>query len=371
MWEQGIVGFFRQAVGAFDWAPFWLPSVLAMAVLAATVLILYRTIIRVAIRLARSRPFMQSFIARSVIPTRVFLVLFVVVPLVPSAGFPDAATAIILRASLIIFILMLGWSCMTSVRLVVEAYLSRFRTDVDDNFTARKHITQFSLLRRVADSVIVLVTLSTALLMIPAVRQYGVSLFASAGVAGVILGLAARPLLTNLIAGLQIAITQPIRLEDAVVVEGEWGWIEEISTTYVLIRLWDLRRLVVPLSYFIERPFQNWTHHSATLVGSVYIYVDLRVPVQRLRDKLTELARSSTLWDGMTVVLQVTDVTKNGLLELRALVSARNATRSWDLRCEIREKLVAFLQEEYPDALPRARIELSRHHPGDHATDRK
>jgi small-conductance mechanosensitive channel len=202
------------------------------------------------------------------------------------------------------------------------------------------------------------VAISTALMTFNSVRQYGVSLFASAGAAGLIVGLAARPLLSNLIAGVQIAVTQPIRIEDAVIIENEWGWVEDIASTYVVIRLWDWRRMVVPLSYFIERPFQNWTRDTASLIGSVVLHVDYAADVARIRNYLGEAARESKLWDGAVVNLQVVD-TNTRTMELRALVSARNAPQSWDLRCEIREKLIAYLQREMPEALPRDRADIS------------
>jgi small-conductance mechanosensitive channel len=167
----------------------------------------------------------------------------------------------------------------------------------------------------------------------------------------------------------QIAMTQPIRLEDAVIVENEWGWVEEITATYVVIRLWDWRRLIVPLSYFIEKPFQNWTRQSAALIGSVLIHVDYSVPVARVRDKLTEIVSRSKLWDRQVVNLQVTDA-KEGTVELRALMSAWNASAAWDLRCEVREQLIAFLQKEYPHALPRQRAEVTLAQAGRAEVDR-
>jgi small-conductance mechanosensitive channel len=173
-----------------------------------------------------------------------------------------------------------------------------------------------------------------------------------------VVGLAARPLLSSLIAGVQIAITQPIRIEDAVIIENEWGWVEDIASTYVVIRLWDWRRMVVPLSYFIERPFQNWTRDAASLIGSVMLHVDYSADVPRIRSRLEEAVRETTLWDGVVVNLQVID-TNSRTMELRALVSARNAPQSWDLRCEIREKLVSFLQHEMPQALPRERADIA------------
>jgi small-conductance mechanosensitive channel len=188
----------------------------------------------------------------------------------------------------------------------------------------------------------------------PAVRQYGLSLFASAGVAGIVAGLAARPVLSNLMAGVQLAMTQPIRLYDAVFVENEYGTIEEITSTYVVVKLWDLRRMIVPLTYFIEKPFQNWTREMTALVGSVMIYVDYAAPVGIIREKLNEILKQSDKWDGKTAALQVTDF-KEGTMELRCLMSARSAAQTFDLRCEVREKLIAFLQKNHPEALPHSR----------------
>jgi small-conductance mechanosensitive channel len=256
------------------------------------------------------------------------------------------------------FIALLGWTAIIAVQIGSQIYLRRFRLDAEDNLLARKHVTQIGILKRAADTLIVIMTIAAAMMSFEQVRQYGVSLFASAGVAGLAIGLAARPLLSNLIAGVQIAVAQPIRLDDVVFLEGEYGTIEEITTTYVVIKLWDWRRMVVPLSYFIEKPFQNWTRETSALIGSVFLYVDYTVPVEKLREKLMEVARASPLWDGRVVILQVSDVTKDNTVELRALLSARSAPAAWDLRCEVREKLIGYLQEEYPHALPRTRQEV-------------
>ena len=234
----------------------------------------------------------------------------------------------------------------------------RFRLDVEDNLLARKHVTQVRVLERMMDVVIVLITVGFALMTFDAVRQFGITLFASAGVAGIIAGLAARPVLSNFLAGVQIAVAQPIRIDDAVIVENESGNIEEITFSYVVVRLWDLRRMVVPLSYFIEKPFQNWTRTGGELIGSVFLYVDHTAPVDAIRNKLTEIVTQSKLWNGKVVSLQVSDC-KETTIELRALVSANNASAAWDLRCEVREKLIEFLQREYPSALPRRRYEAA------------
>jgi small-conductance mechanosensitive channel len=200
-------------------------------------------------------------------------------------------------------------------------------------------------------------TFAAILMTIPSVRQYGVSLFASAGVAGLAIGLAARPVLSNLIAGVQLAITQPVRLGDEVLMEGEFGTVEEIQTTYVVIRLWDWRRLVVPLSYFMEKPFQNWTRQSSSILGSVFWYLDYSTPVDAVRAKFLELLKESKHWDGQVGNLSVTN-TKEQTIEVRGLMSAASSGDSSDLRNEMREKLISWLQQAYPQALPRSRIEV-------------
>jgi hypothetical protein len=187
------------------------------------------------------------------------------------------------------------------------------------------------------------------------VRQFGVSLLASAGLAGVILGFAAQKSLTTLLAGIQIAISQPIRLDDVVIVEGEWGRIEEITLTYVVVRIWDQRRLIVPITHFLDNSFQNWTRTSAEILGTVYFHADYTVPMDKLRKHLKQVLENSPLWDGRVWGLIVTDA-KEQTVELRALVSAENASKAWDLRCHVREEMITYLQQHYPDSLPRVRV---------------
>ena len=193
----------------------------------------------------------------------------------------------------------------------------------------------------------------------PSIRHLGESLFASAGLAALVAGLAARSTFSNLIAGVQIAFTQPMRLDDVVIVEGEWGWIEEIRTTYVVVRIWDLRRLIVPLSYFIEKPFQNWTRQTADLLGTVFLYTDYTVPVEEVRQEIHRVLESSKRWDGKVWGMQVTNASERSM-ELRALMSAPNASVAFELRCFVRERLIQFLQEKYPQSLPKTRAELVR-----------
>lgn len=344
-----------------SWIPSWVIGTIIMIVPALIVLTLYRWFTRRLIRLAgRFSPFLQTLLARGQGPASAIIVIITLGLSLPGARLPATPTVAIARTLLVAFILAVGWAAALALDVGVEIYLRRFRTDVEDNLLARKHVTQMRILQRVARTVLAIVTVGAALMTFAAVRQYGVSLLASAGAAGIILGLAARPVLGNLLAGIQIAMAQPIRVEDQVVVEGESGWIETITSTYVVIRIWDLRRMVVPLTYFIEKPFQNWTYESTEQMGSVFLNVDYGVPVDQVRRKLDEIVHQSRLWDGKVAGLQVTD-TPEGMVQLRALVSARNASETWDLRCEVREKLIAFLQAEYPEALPRRRTQIAGH----------
>ena len=219
----------------------------------------------------------------------------------------------------------------------------------------------FSISRSSASSIemwpiIGLATVAAVLMTFEAVRQFGVSLLASAGVAGVIIGFAAQRSISTIVAGIQIALSQPIRVDDVLIVEGEWGWVEEITLTYVVMRIWDQRRLVVPINYFIEKPFQNWTRNSAELLGTVFIYADYGVEIDTLRAELVRLCEASPLWDRRVCQLVVTDA-KETVIELRALVSAADSGKAWDLRCAVREGLVRFMQREHPQSLPRLRVE--------------
>lgn len=259
----------------------------------------------------------------------------------------------------VLTILFIAWFAIRSVWAAEEGLLRHFDTSGPDNLTSRRVHTQIKLLRQVVLFIIVILALAVTLMMFEPLRAIGVSMLASAGIAGMILGLSAQKALGNLMAGIQIAITQPIRLDDVVIVENEWGWIEEITLTYVVVKVWDLRRLVVPISYFIEKPFQNWTRTSADILGSVFIYTDYTMPIEKLREALTRTLQSTDLWDGNVNGLQVTNAKEN-TLELRALVSAKDSPKAWDLRCLVREKLVSFLQEQYPQCLPKFRTELKQ-----------
>lgn len=244
-----------------------------------------------------------------------------------------------------------------AVEAAAELIVQRHRIDTKDNLQARAIHTQVMVLKKVAVAVIGIFTLASMLMVFESARQFGASILASAGVAGIVVGLAAQRSIATVLAGFQIAITQPIRVDDVVIVENEWGKIEEITLTYVVVQIWDLRRLVLPITYFIEKPFQNWTRSSADLLGTVFLHVDYTVPLDEVRAELTRILKASPLWDGKVNVLQVTDA-KEHTLEIRALASAADASLAWDLRCEVREKLVAFLQKRYPESLPRIRAAI-------------
>jgi small-conductance mechanosensitive channel len=345
-------------VASLDWLPNWATSLLILGVAVGLALCAKRLLFRLATRLAaESDLFWRSLVQRTENALRLALISAGLAAAAAIAPLNLAETAAIRHVLLLAFIALVGWTARTVLHIWTTLYLRRFKLDSEDNLLARKHTTQSRILQRVASWLIIVVTIAVALMTFPGVRQYGVSLLASAGAAGIVLGLALQPLLKNLIAGIQLAVTQPIRLEDAVIVEGEWGNVEEVTSTYVVIRLWDWRRMVLPLSYFLERPFQNWTRESSSLIGTVFLHVDYTAPVELLRRKLSEIASASPLWDRGVVSLQVTDL-KPETMEIRLLVSATNAGRAFDLRCEVREKMIAWLQAEHPSALPRRRAEL-------------
>ncbi|WP_422002957.1 mechanosensitive ion channel family protein [Reyranella sp.] len=341
-----------------EFLPNWATALLILAGATLIALLVHGMVLRLVRRLVpEKRLFLQSLLSSTHGITRLALVLLVVAAVMPATPLDPETRTGVWHAVVIAFIVLLGWTATSSINLASDFYLTRSQIAGSADLTARKHLTQVRVLRRTAATCVIIITVAAALMTFESVKTYGVSLIASAGAAGLVVGLAARPLLTNLFAGIQIAITQPIRIGDAVIVENEWGWIEEITGTYVVIKVWDWRRLVVPLSYFLEKPFQNWTRQSTDLIGSVLLWVDYTVPVSLIRTKLEEIVQGAKLWDGQVVNLQVVD-SNDRALQLRALVSARTPEQTWDLRCEVREKLIAFLQSDYPTALPKQRAEL-------------
>jgi small-conductance mechanosensitive channel len=291
-------------------------------------------------------------------PSRLIIPLFVVRFLLPLMALSPEVVVFIRHTFRLLLIGASGWLIIKVVYILEEVILSQFRVDTADNLQARRIHTQIQILKKVMIVVVGLLTLAAILMTFEKVRYLGTSILASAGIAGLIVGFAAQRSIATLLAGIQIAITQPIRIDDVVIVENEWGRIEEITLTYVVVRIWDLRRLILPITYFLEKPFQNWTRVSADILGTVFLYVDYTVPIEAVRIEFHRILEKSENWDGRVSVLQVTNTTER-TVELRVLVSARDSSSAWELRCHVREKLIEFLQKNYPHALPRLRAEIS------------
>jgi small-conductance mechanosensitive channel len=339
------------------WA--WAGGALLLSVVLALIghTVLYRVLWRIA---RRSVTIVDDAVVRHTRrPTRILLPLLAFAATLDSLPASFSELALVHHLTVIGVIIGIAWTIVALINAAREVVEVRYRIDVADNLVARRVRTQMELLQRVVVGVIALIALAAALMSFPSVRQLGVSLFASAGVAGLVIGMAARPTLGNMIAGMQVAMAQPIRIDDVVVVENEFGRVEEINTTYVVLRLWDERRMIVPLAYFIEKPFTNWTRTGTNLLATVYVYADYRVDVDAVRLELDRVVGSTELWDGRVAILQVTDATERSV-QLRALVSASNSSAAWDLRCLVRERLVTFLQRQ-PETLPRVRaaVELN------------
>jgi small-conductance mechanosensitive channel len=337
----------------------WLGPLAAMAVLLTLATVVHALVFGLLRRAEKKRRTLADvhLLRKTRWPVLWFVWLFAVLMVAPTLPLDDAIrerVLIILRA---LIIAALTWALIGAVSVIDDIVEARNDVNVRDNLRARRLRTRARVLVRTA-MVLIGVTGAAAFLMsFPSVRQVGVGLLASAGVAGLALGIAAKPTLGNLIAGLQIALTEPVNLGDAVVVEGEWGWVEEITATYLVIKIWDQRRLIVPLEHFINNPFQNWTRTRADLIGAVTLHTDYSVPVDALRAELQRITAASTRWDKRVCVLQVIDTTPTTMI-LRALVSAEDSPTAWDLRCEVREALLGFLAREHPNALPRTRAEV-------------
>jgi small-conductance mechanosensitive channel len=288
---------------------------------------------------------------------RILLPIVAVILARPLLGLPSRYDELLSKGTSTLLIVAIALIGLQAVRTLERGLLLRFDIHAADNLRARKVHTQVQVIGRAVDAVIVLFALASVLMLFPEVRHVGTSLLASAGIVGIIAGVAAQKPLANVLAGFQIALAQPIRVDDVVIVEGEWGRVEDIGLTYVVVHIWDDRRLVLPLGYFIEKPFQNWTRTSSQLLGSVFVWVDYTFPVDEGRAALKTIIEGSRLWDRRFWSLQVTDADAKSM-QLRVLATTANSSDSWDLRCEIREKLVAFIQERHPRSLPKLRTEV-------------
>ena len=289
--------------------------------------------------------FLASLIAKIAILSRIFRY--------------DATYQIVGHISTIALILSIAWFLILMFKVLKRRMLRRYDVEGENNLKARKVYTQYMILENIIIFIIVTLALGISLMSFESIRSVGISVLTSAGIAGIIIGLAAQKAIATLLAGIQIALTQPIRVDDVVIVEGEWGWIEEINLTYVVVRVWDKRRLVVPTTYFIEKTFQNWTRSSADILGTVFIYADYGLPIEAIREEQTRLLNSTDLWDGKVNVLQVTNATEK-TMELRILLSAKNSPTAWDLRVFMREQLILFIQKNYPEHLPKSRVSIEK-----------
>ena len=336
----------------------WLGALIVSVIGMVLAVGIHRIGARIVTRLARPYP-LTSVVLRYIDKPSLFVLVILALEAVWWEA-PDTLTFITPLRDAVAITLIGGitWLSVRSAAAIGEAIIQAHPLDTADNLQARRIHTQARVLARSVMFVIVIIGVGGALMTFPSVRQIGASLLASAGVAGLVAGIAARPVLGNLIAGLQIALSQPIRLDDVVVIQGEWGRIEEITGTYVAVRLWDQRRLIVPLQWFIENPFSNWTRSSSQIIGTVFLYVDYRMPLAPLREELARIVEDAPEWDRRVQVLQVTDGTERSM-QLRALVSSLDSGLNWDLRCRVREGLLDFIQQHYPQYLPRARAEVS------------
>lgn len=337
----------------------WLNTLIA-ATAAVCIALLGRWIALVVLRrFAKSFIFAQQLIHRAEPPTLWLIPLLALQTVWTSA--PDDLMLIngVRHLNGMLVVAAFTWLALGCVKAIGEAVAIRNPLDIEDNLQARRIQTQVRVLVRCLNVLVLLFGTGLILMSFPPVRQIGTSLLASAGLAGLAAGFAAKPVLGNLIAGLQIAISQPIRLDDVVIVEGEWGRIEEISGTYVVLKIWDERRMVIPLQYFIEKPFQNWTRSTSSLIGSVFLWVDYSLPLEELRAETERICKDIPhLWDGRVCVLQVTDTTDRAM-QLRVLLSSADSSRSWDARCHMRERLISFVAKQYPQCLPQLRAEMS------------
>lgn len=279
--------------------------------------------------------------------------------LMPLLRVPTKVYPIISQITEIVLIMAFAVVLIRIIRIIEDYLNHRFDFNEPDNLKARKVRTQIQFIRKVLVAVIVVVTIAIILLSFDNLQKVGAGMLTGVGLGGIIIGFAAQKSIGNLLAGFEIAFTQPFRIDDVLIVEGEWGRVEEINLTYVVVNIWDKRRLILPIQYFIENPFQNWTRTSAEILGIVYIYTDYNLPIEPMRAELTRLLKGHSLWDGNVNVLQVTDL-KERTMELRALMSCRNSGQAWDLRCYIREKLITFIHENYPECLVKTRVELDQ-----------
>lgn len=337
------------------WMP-WLQPLLAASLVVVAALAVHRLGRAVLTRITRGAKVPSAVVRQVDVPAQWVLPLAALQ--VVWQGAPDTLPLIgsLRHLNGVLLIAAITWLLTRAVRGVGLGVIDLYPADVEDNLQARRIHTQARVLARTVMVGVMLAGLAMILMTFPGARQLGASLLASAGVAGLVVGIAARPLFSNMIAGLQIALAQPIRIDDVLIVQGEWGRVEEITGTYVVLAIWDQRRLIIPLQWFIENPFQNWTRSTAQIIGTVFLHVDYAMPLAPLRAEAQRLCEASPHWDGRLCLLQVTEAGER-TMQLRVLVTAHDSGKAWDLRCEVREGLLTFIQSQYPQHLPQWRTQ--------------
>ncbi|MBW4027768.1 mechanosensitive ion channel family protein [Acidipila rosea] len=339
----------------------WVLSVVIFSLVIVVGLTLHDIVFRVLGRFKLAKTIEHSrmlvVVQRLKRPARWMVVLTGVGAALPFLSVLGPYRLIVGRTVGILWLIVLGWLAVSAVYMVEDIMVLRYDIHVSDNLRARRVRTQLQVLRRLAIGIIILIDLGLVLSIFrdSQIWHYGAGLLASAGLASLVLATAAKSTASNLLAGIQIALTEPIRIDDVVVIDGEWGRIEEITTAYVVVAIWDLRRLIVPLSFFIENSFQNWTRHSADLLGTAFVYVDYSIPIEPLRAEFNRVLEASPIWDRKVGIVQVTNLDAH-TMELRFLLSASNSSDQFNLRCLVREAMITYIQKNYPDSLPVTRF---------------
>ncbi len=313
------------------------------------ILWLYSRVIKyLKIRSLKTETYLDDFILQLLKFPVVWLIFSVLLSIFSSMLYGDERIFEILqKVSQILLILSIGWFFIQLVRAISRYMQKKINLSKEDNLQQRSKLTQIKMFEAIIITLIVIVFIGIALMSFDAVKNVGKSLLASAGVLGIIVGIAAQRTVGQILSGIQLAITQPIRIDDVVIVEGEWGRVEEINITYIVVKIWDERRLVVPTDYFLQKPFQNWTRSTAQVMGTVYLYVAYELPMEPLRAKLKEIVEQNKDWDGRIHNIQVTG-SKEWYKEIRVLLSSEDASKNWDLRVAVREAMIDFINEEYP-----------------------
>jgi small-conductance mechanosensitive channel len=350
---------YRELLIQFSYGEFSIELLLTWIIALLAGGIFHFIVFRAFIHLSGTSKFFQTVVDKLYFPSLLLVLIVATKMVIPLMGFEMPIVRFLRHILSLLIIAFTAWMMILTVTVGRKFALRKHDVTIKDNLRARMLTTQYNMIEKILEFLIILVAIGIALMTFEEIRKIGISLLASAGIAGIILGFAAQRVIATILAGIQLAITQPIRIDDVVIVEGEWGWVEEIHLTFVVVKIWDKRRMILPTTYFIEKPFQNWTRSSASIMGTVFIHTDYNIPFDKLREELTRVLKSSELWDGEVNVLQVTDA-KEKSVEIRALMSSFDSPSAWDLRVLVREKLIEYLQKNYPGSLPRSRVELTK-----------